>query len=214
MSENNTVKTPWYPYTEGVPVHLDYFKGSMFDMVASVAARWPKNVAFDFMGKSTTYARMIKNIEQCARALKTIGIRKGAVGMVHLYSPEVQERCVTLGLTTHAKIKRNALIFKAVCVPGYIAYVLVCVYALNGAKGFVQGFWQLLVILSVMNLIDRFWVDGYWVGHTNAWEIPGTEDLKPYITAKDKGKKWLFGTIGMAVISAALAAIMMLFMKI
>ena len=49
-----------------------------------------------------------------------IGIRKGAVGMVHLYSPEVQERCVTLGLTTHAKIKRNALIFKAVCVPGYI----------------------------------------------------------------------------------------------
>ena len=57
-----------------------------------------------------------------------IGIRKGAVGMVHLYSQEVQERCVTLGLTTHAKIKRNALIFKAVCVPGYIAYVLVCVY--------------------------------------------------------------------------------------
>ena len=34
-----------------------------------------------------------------------IGIRKGAVGMVHLYSQEVQERCVTLGLTTHAKIK-------------------------------------------------------------------------------------------------------------
>ena len=32
-----------------------------------------------------------------------VGIRKGAVGMVHLYSPEVQERCVTLGLTTHAK---------------------------------------------------------------------------------------------------------------
>ena len=143
-----------------------------------------------------------------------IGIRKGVVGMVHLYSQEVQERCVTLGLTTHAKIKRNALIFKAVCVPGYIAYVLACVYALNGARGFLAGFWQLLVILSVMNLIDRFGVDGYWVGCTNAWTIPGTEDLKPYITAKDKAKKWLFGTIGMAVISAALAAIMMLFMKI
>ena len=46
-----------------------------------------------------------------------IGTRKGAVGMVHLYSPEVQERCITLGLTTHVKIKQNALIFKAVCVP-------------------------------------------------------------------------------------------------
>ena len=35
-----------------------------------------------------------------------IGTRKGAVGMVHLYSPEVQGRCVKLGLTTHKKIKR------------------------------------------------------------------------------------------------------------
>ena len=142
-----------------------------------------------------------------------IGTRKGAVGMVHLYSPAVQQRCVKLGLTTREKIKRNALIFKAVCVPGYIAYVLVCVYAVNGARGFLAGFWQLLVILSVMNLIDRFLIDGYWVGCTNAWTIPGTEDLKPYITAKDKAKKWLFGTVGMAVISAVLAAIMMIFVR-
>ena len=52
-----------------------------------------------------------------------VGIRKGAVGMVHLYSPEVQERCVSLGLTTHERIRRSALRFKALCVPGYIAYV-------------------------------------------------------------------------------------------
>ena len=142
-----------------------------------------------------------------------VGIRRGAVGMVHLYSPEVQERCVRLGLTTPERIRRNALLFKAVCVPGYIAYVLVCVYAVNGARGFLTGFWQLLGILSVMNLIDRFLIDGYWVGHTKAWTIPGTEDLKPYITAKDKAKKWLFGTVGMAVIAAVLAAIMMLFVK-
>ena len=140
-----------------------------------------------------------------------VGIRKGAVGMVHLYSPEVQDRCVKLKLTTHEKIRRNALLFKAICVPGYIAYVLVCVYAINGAVGFLAGFWQLLVILSVMNLIDRFLVDGFWVGHTKAWTIPGTEDLKPYITAKDKCKKWIFGTVGMAVISAILSGIMMIF---
>ncbi len=119
-----------------------------------------------------------------------IGIRKGAVGMVHLYSQEVQERCVTLGLTTHAKIKRNALIFKAVCVPGYIAYVLVCVYGINGARGFLAGFWQLLVILSIMNLIDRFLIDGYWVGHTSAWEIPGTEALYHYQGQGQKVAVW------------------------
>lgn len=140
-----------------------------------------------------------------------VGIRKGAVGMVHLYSPAVQQRCIDLGLTTQEKIKRNSLRFKALCVPGYLIYVLVCVYAINGAKGFVEGFWQLFVILSVMNLIDRFLVDGYWVGHTSAWVIPGTEDLKPYITAADKRKKWLFGTVGMLVIAAVLAGIMCIF---
>ena len=139
------------------------------------------------------------------------GIRKGAVGMVHLYSPAVQQRCVKLGLTSPERIRRNSLLFKAVCVPGYIAYVLGCVYAVNGAKGFVQGFWQLLVILSVMNLMDRFLIDGYWVGHTNAWTIPGTEDLKPYITAQNKQKKRLFGTVGMAVIAMVLAAMMTIF---
>ena len=49
------------------------------------------------------------------------------------------------------------------------------------------------------------------VEHTNAWTIPGTEDLKPYITAKDKRKKWLFGTVGMAVIAMVLAAMMTIF---
>ena len=141
------------------------------------------------------------------------GIRKGAVGMVHLYSPQVQDRCVALGLTAHEKIRRNALRFKAICIPGSIAYVLVCVYAVNRARGFLPGFWQLLIILSVMNLIDRFLIDGYWVGHTNAWTIPGTEDLKPYITARGKAKKWLFGTVGMAVLSAILSAVMLLFRR-
>lgn len=140
-----------------------------------------------------------------------VGIRNGAVGMVHLYSKEVQDRCVKQGLTSHEKIRRNALFFKAICIPGYIAYVLICVYAINGAVGFLAGFWQLLVILSVMNLIDRFLVDGFWVGHTKAWTIPGTEDLKPYITSKNKCKKWLFGTVGMAVISAVLSAVMLIF---
>ena len=140
-----------------------------------------------------------------------VGIRKGAVGMVHLYEPEVQARCDELGLTTFEKIKHNSIVFKAVCLPGYIAYVLVCVYAVNGARDFVTGFWQLLVILSVMNLIDRFLVDGYWVGHTKAWVIPGTEDLRPYINSAAKRKKWLFGTLGMAVIAAILAGLMALF---
>ena len=140
-------------------------------------------------------------------AVCAVGIRKGAVGMVHLYDQKVQERCISMGLTTKEKIKRNAMRFKAICIPIYLAYVLLCVYAANGAQGYWEGFWQCFVILSVMNLIDRLGIDGYWVGHTGAWVIPGTEDLMPYITKADKQRKWLFGTIGMAVLSLILAAI-------
>ena len=130
--------------------------------------------------------------------------------MVHLYDQKVQEWCVALGLTTKEKIKRNALRFKALCIPMYLIYVLTCVYAINGAHTFWDGFWQCFVILSVMNLIDRFLIDGYWVGHTKAWVIPGTEELMPYSSKADKHRKWLAGTIGMAVISAILAGIGML----
>lgn len=70
----------------------------------------------------------------------------------------------------------------------------------------------MFVILSVMNLMDRFLVDDYWVGHTKAWTIPGTEDLRPYINSEDKRRKWIWGTVGMAVISAVLAGIAALVM--
>ena len=39
-----------------------------------------------------------------------VGIRKGAVGMVHLYSLAVQQRCVKLGLTSPGRIRRNSLL--------------------------------------------------------------------------------------------------------
>ncbi|MBR2780288.1 MAG: AMP-binding protein [Eubacteriaceae bacterium] len=76
MTETITARTPWKDFMGEVPMHLDYFEGSMFDMVKSVAERFPNNVAFDFMGKSTTYAELIEQIERCAKALKTIGVRE------------------------------------------------------------------------------------------------------------------------------------------
>jgi hypothetical protein len=142
-----------------------------------------------------------------------IGIRHGAVGMVHLYSEAVQKRTIELGLTSSDEIRKRSLVFKGLCIPGYMIYVLVCVYGVNGVRGFLQGFWQMFVILSIMNLIDRFLIDEYWVGHTEAWNIPGTEDLKPYISTSDKKRKWIMGTAGMAVISAVISGIMYLIIR-
>ena len=75
--ENITAKRPWANYVGDVPLNLDYFEGSMFDKVADIAEKYPNNIAFTFMGKSTTYRQLIQEIENCAKALKTIGLREG-----------------------------------------------------------------------------------------------------------------------------------------
>ena len=72
-----TAKTPWEARLGDVPMHLEYFDGTMYDAVERIAIEHPKQIAFDFMGKSTTYEELIKDVKECAKALKTIGVREG-----------------------------------------------------------------------------------------------------------------------------------------
>ena len=72
-----TAKTPWKDYMGDVPMHLDYFEGSMFEGIKATAKKFPNYTAFDFMGKATTYTQLVKEIETCAKSLKTLGIRPG-----------------------------------------------------------------------------------------------------------------------------------------
>lgn len=75
--EKITAKAPWKEYMGDVPMHIDYFEGTMFEAVEKIAQQYPDSVAFDFMGKSTTYRQMVQKIESCARALKAIGLQEG-----------------------------------------------------------------------------------------------------------------------------------------
>jgi len=72
-----TAKTPWAGHTEGIPLHLEYQDNMMVDAVEEIVKKYPNYIAFDFMGKKTTYKEFFAGIEKCARALKTIGIRPG-----------------------------------------------------------------------------------------------------------------------------------------
>lgn len=72
-----TVKTPWAPWMGEVPMHLTYFQGSMTEMVEQVAQRHPDVTAYEFMGTSVVYPKLVKQIHECARALQQIGIREG-----------------------------------------------------------------------------------------------------------------------------------------
>lgn len=139
-----------------------------------------------------------------------VGIANGPIGLVCLYEKDVQERVVELGLTSREKIKRAAAISSVALLAPLIFLVPYMVYAINGASGFWEGFWQMTVILWVMGLFDRIFIDWYWVGRTKAWLIPGTEDLMPYISAKTLAVKWTGTIVGYPVFAAIAAGVMTL----
>jgi len=72
-----TAKTPWAEHLGELPLHLEYFEGSMFEAIEAIAKKYPDNIAFDFMGKSTTYKKLVDEVLKCAKSLKTIGVREG-----------------------------------------------------------------------------------------------------------------------------------------
>lgn len=139
-----------------------------------------------------------------------IGIANGPVGLVVFYEPDVQKRVVELGYTTEKAIRRRtALVSLLLFVPLFLLPPLM-VYGLNGATGFLDGFWQMTVILLIQGLFDRFFIDWYWVDHTKAWIIPGTEDLRPYIPQKTKMVKWMSTLVVNPLIAAIAAGVAML----
>jgi len=72
-----TAKTPWKDHLGDLPMHLDYFEGTMFEALERIANEYPNYIAYDFMGKSTTYKKLLQEVETCAKALRTIGVREG-----------------------------------------------------------------------------------------------------------------------------------------
>ena len=71
------VKTPWFEHTGDIPHTLTYSNGTMYEKLEAVAKKYPGNIAFDFMGKHTSYRQMLEKINDCARSLRTIGVRPG-----------------------------------------------------------------------------------------------------------------------------------------
>ena len=136
-----------------------------------------------------------------------VGIRNGAVGLVCLYEDDVQKRVVELGLITKKQIKKQFIISTIVLFVPLFTLVPYMVYGVNGVTDFTEGFIQMTIILMILGFFDRFFIDWFWVGKTKAWEIEGTEDLKPYIPKKVLIRKWLFTILGFPIISAIIASV-------
>ena len=139
-----------------------------------------------------------------------VGKANGPVGLVVFYEQEVKDRVVALGLTTKEKIQKTSIITVIALFVPMLVLVPLMVYGINGAKGFWDGYWQMLAILMISGLFDRIFIDWWWVGHTKAWIIPGTEDLMPYIYGKTLVGKWLGTVVGFPILAAILAGVMQL----
>ena len=137
-----------------------------------------------------------------------IGIANGPVGSVYFYESEVQEKVVELGLTTKEEIKKRYVIAGVALFVPILVFVPAMVYFINGARNFWDIFVQITIILMIVGLFDRIFIDWYWVGKTKAWVIPGTEELMPYIPKKTLLKKWIGTVIGYPLIAAIMAAVM------
>ena len=137
-----------------------------------------------------------------------VGIANGPEKFTIFYEKDVQEKAIKLGYTTKKDIKKQTIISVVVLyLPCFILVPLMVCYII-GAKEFWDIFIQSLLIMYVMWLFDRLFIDCYWVEHTKAWDIPNTEELKPYIPIKTKIVKWTGTIVGFAIIALIVAFIM------
>lgn len=134
-----------------------------------------------------------------------INIQNGPVGGVHYYEQPVKERVIELGLITEKEMQKNRRISGMFLMAALIILAPWMVFAVNGARTFWEGFIQLTAMYLVLAIFDRVFIDWYWVGHTRAWIIPGTEDLLPYIHRETWIKKIVLTVVLYPLLAALLS---------
>ena len=60
----------------GIPARLDYPEWSMCEAVEQAAGQYPDHIAYDFMGRHTSYRTAVADIHACARALRAAGVQE------------------------------------------------------------------------------------------------------------------------------------------
>ncbi|MFX1410711.1 MAG: AMP-binding protein [Promethearchaeota archaeon] len=71
-------KKPWLKFYDAyVPDKIDYPRTTMYNAVLQTAEKYPDSIAYDFMGYESTYRQLVDQIDQCAKALSSLGLDKG-----------------------------------------------------------------------------------------------------------------------------------------
>ena len=80
---DSIVRTPWKDYMGEVPMHLEYFDGSMFEAVEQIAKKYPGNMR---EGDKVTIA--MPNCPQAIYMFYAVNLVGGIANMIHPLSAE------------------------------------------------------------------------------------------------------------------------------
>ena len=72
-----SASAPWLRHYGTTPAHLNYPDHSMYSLLAQTARQYPDHIAYDFLGKKTTYGALLLRIDAAARGLTALGIQQG-----------------------------------------------------------------------------------------------------------------------------------------
>ena len=73
----NALAHPWLRFYGRVPATLEYPQSTLYEAVAATARRLPQAIAWEFFGATSTYRRLIEDIDRCAGALAALGLSRG-----------------------------------------------------------------------------------------------------------------------------------------
>ena len=68
---------PWVRFYGKVPTTLAYPDVTLYEALAATASRVPASIAWDFFGTRSTYAQLLAEVDRCAAALASEGLRDG-----------------------------------------------------------------------------------------------------------------------------------------
>ncbi len=74
-----SIDKPWLKYYSEEARSLAIPDGSMFDYMYQCNADYPEDIAIEYYGRTFTYGELFRQINQCARSLTALGIKKGDI---------------------------------------------------------------------------------------------------------------------------------------
>lgn len=89
---SKVTKNKWSNFYDGRKEHIDYPDGSIFELLNDSAHFHMESISYNYYGTKRTYRQFLKQIDECARALKQIGVQKQDVVTICL--PNIPEAMI------------------------------------------------------------------------------------------------------------------------